>query len=65
MNNVYYDNQSDTLWFVIKEGAEDEYREVAPGINVELGKEGELMGIEVLNASKVLKPLFNKEIVTT
>jgi uncharacterized protein YuzE len=62
---VYYDNQSDTLWFLIKDGAEEEYQEIAPGINVELGKKGELMGIEVLNASKVLKPFFDRKQISS
>jgi len=51
---IYYDEKSDALWIFIKSGHEEEYKEVAPGINVELGKNGELLGIEVLNASKVL-----------
>jgi len=51
---IYYDEKSDALWILVKRGPEEEYKEVAPGINVELGKNGELLGIEVLNASKVL-----------
>lgn len=57
---VFYDQRTDSLWFFIKSGAEEEHKEIAPGINIELGKSGELLGIEVLNASKVLKPLLNQ-----
>ena len=51
---IYYDKKTDVLWFNIKSGVEEQYSEVAPGVNVELGKNGELLGIEVLNASKVI-----------
>lgn len=55
---IFYDRKSDVLWFLVKSGEEEEYLEVAPGINVELGKKGDLLGIEILNASKIIKPLF-------
>lgn len=51
---IYYDKKSDVLWLVLKSGSEEEHKEVAPGVSVELGKKGELLGIEILNASKVL-----------
>lgn len=58
---VYYDKESDVLWFLVKSGPEIEYKEISPGISVELGKKGELLGIEVLNASKVLVPLLDQK----
>ena len=51
---IYYDKKTDVLWFNIKTGLEEEYKEVVPGVNLELDKNGELLGIEILNASKVL-----------
>lgn len=51
---VYYDKKTDTLWLLVKSGIEEEYKEVAPGINIELDKKGELLGIEILKASKIL-----------
>lgn len=51
---IYYDKKTDVLWLMVKSGLEDEHREVAPGVSVELGKKGELLGIEILNASKIL-----------
>lgn len=51
---IYYDKETDVLWLNIKSGVEEDYSEVAPGIGVELNKNGELLGIEILNASKVL-----------
>ena len=51
---IHYDKKSDALWLVVKSGPEEEVKEIVPGVNVELGKKGELLGIEILNASKVL-----------
>ena len=38
--------------------------EIAPGVNVELDKKGEVIGFEILNASKFLKtiakPLYQR-----
>jgi uncharacterized protein YuzE len=51
---IYYDKKTDVLWFNIKEGIEEQYKEITPGVNIELDKNGEILGIEVLNASKVL-----------
>ncbi len=59
-NKVYYDKKSDVLWFVIKSGQEDQVKEVAPGVNVELDKNGNLLGIEILNASKILGEKISK-----
>ena len=57
---VYYDKSSDVLWFLIKSGVELKHKEIAPGVNLELGEKGELLGVEILNASKVFKS-FLKE----
>lgn len=51
---VYYDKKTDVLWLMVKPGPEDKHQEIAPGISVELDKNGQLLGIEILNASKVL-----------
>ena len=60
MNNeplVNYDPKSDILYIVAKEGKEEEFAEIAPGINIELDEKGEVIGIEILNASEFLKPV--------
>ena len=54
---VSYDEKSDVLYIVSKPGQEEEYVEVAPGVNVELNDRGEVIGIEILNASNFLKPV--------
>lgn len=52
---ITYDSESDALYIVAKKGVEEEFIEIAPGINVELDDKGQVIGIEILNASKCLK----------
>ena len=54
---INYDSQSDVLFFSIREGIEEEFIEIAPGVNVEIDERGEVIGIEILNASQMLKPV--------
>lgn len=53
---IYYDKKTDVLWLNIKSGPLEKYNEISPGVAVELDKNGELLGVEILNASKVLGP---------
>ena len=55
---VRYDNKADALYIVAKQGLEEEFVEVAPGVNVELNEQGDVIGIEILNASKILRPVY-------
>ena len=64
-NKVLYDKELDILWFLIKSGSEYGYKEITPGIGVELGENGELLGIEILNASRIIKPLIDQKISAT
>ena len=54
---VNYDPKSDVLYIVAREGEEEEFVEIAPGINMELDNEGRVIGIEILNASEFLKSI--------
>lgn len=54
---VNYDAESDVLYIVTHEGVEEAFVEIAPGIHVELDDTGKVIGIEVLRASKVFKPV--------
>jgi uncharacterized protein YuzE len=54
---INYDYESDVLYIASKKGEEEEFIEIAPGINVELDDRGQVIGIEILNASKCLKPI--------
>jgi len=57
---VFYDEKQDVLYFG-REGQEEETVELAPGVNVEIDKSGNLIGLEVFNAASrfrhVLKPM--------
>tara|TARA_Y100000310_G_scaffold189087_1_gene189050 strand:+ start:2197 stop:2388 length:192 start_codon:yes stop_codon:yes gene_type:complete len=49
-----YDKESDSLLINIKEGEEDRFEEVVPGVNLELNKNGEIIGVEILKASRFI-----------
>lgn len=55
---IHYDKQSDVLYLGVQKGIEEEFVEIVPGINVELDEKGKVVGVEVLNASKILKPVL-------
>jgi len=54
---INHDYKSDVLYIAAKKAVEEKFIEVAPGINVELDDRGRVIGIEILNASKCLKPI--------
>lgn len=54
---IHYDSHSDTLMIMARKGAEEQFVEIAPGVNVELGADGQVLGIEILRASRVLRPV--------
>ena len=54
---VHYDTKSDVLYIVTRKGVEEESVEIARGVNVELDQKGEVIGIEILNASHFFKPI--------
>jgi uncharacterized protein YuzE len=47
-----YDAQSDSLYICVKPGEEDSFEEIVPGINIELNESGEVIGVEILKASR-------------
>lgn len=53
---INYDQKNDILYIGIRKGAEEEFIEISPGINIEFDENGQVIGIEILNASKILKP---------
>ena len=50
-----YFEQEDILHLVIAKGSESRSLELSPNITVELNDQNELMGVEILNASKFLR----------
>jgi uncharacterized protein YuzE len=54
---VHYDSETDVL-YIARPGEEEETVEIQPGVNLELNKDKEIIGIELLNASKVFKEII-------
>ena len=58
VKHVYYDAETDILYVVVKEGPAEDTMEVDEDIFMELGENGEVMGIEIWRASKnILEPI--------
>jgi uncharacterized protein YuzE len=53
-SKVRYDAKADVLYLVCDEGEIARSIEGSPGITVEFGDAGNILGIEILRASKVL-----------
>ena len=60
---VHYVSEVDVL-YLAREGEEEDVVEVYPGLNLEVNASGELIGVEILQASHLLKsvigPLMQK-----
>jgi uncharacterized protein YuzE len=52
---VRYDPSSDVLYIATRKGVEEEFTEIAPGVNVEMDVKGNILGVEILKASQTLK----------
>ena len=57
-NIVNYDKKEDILYLGVGDGVEEEFVEISPGFSVELDSKGKVIGVEILDASKVLKPVL-------
>jgi uncharacterized protein YuzE len=53
-SKVRYDAKADVLYLVCDDGEIARSIEVSPGITVEFGDAGNILGVEILRASKVL-----------
>lgn len=58
MNKKYnYDEKADSLFIYLEEGEEDSFEEIVPGINLEMDKNGKVIGVEILKATRFMKGL--------
>ncbi len=57
---IRYSPDSDVLYFLLAEGKEEYFEEPIPGVHVEYDESGHVIGVEILNASKVLKNFLNR-----
>lgn len=51
--NIYYDKKIDALWIRMKKGEEVDSEEIAPGMTVEYDVKGDVIGVEILHASRL------------
>lgn len=58
LKSINYDPEADVIAFYVGEGQEEEFVEVAPGVALEMDKKGSVIGVEIMNASKVLRPFL-------
>ena len=54
---AFYDKEKDVL-YIAKEGEEEEFVEIQPGVNLELDKQRQVIGIEIMQASEVLRHII-------
>ncbi|MGQ9722994.1 MAG: DUF2283 domain-containing protein [Candidatus Jordarchaeum sp.] len=57
---VLYDKESDILYVVVAEGEEEGFIELTPNINLEIGEKGKIIGIEIINAMKLMEKSHKK-----
>ena len=57
-NLINYDAEADALAVYISKGKEEEFIDIAPNVVAELDKNGSIIGVEILNASKVLRAVL-------
>jgi len=55
MNQLHYFEIEDVLHLLISEGEESQTVEISPHITAEINAQGELIGVEILNASQFLR----------
>jgi uncharacterized protein YuzE len=64
---LHYDADEDILALYWKRGTEESFEELAPGVFIEFDKDGNLIGLEIFNASKTLrsaiKPLARRALL--
>ena len=53
-SKVRYDVKADVLYLFSEEGEFARSMEVSPGITVDFGDEGNILGVEIVQASKLL-----------
>lgn len=60
LGTLKYYEDSDVLYFFLKESMETKSLEAAPRITIELNDRNEIIGIEILDASKIMQEYILK-----
>lgn len=53
---IEYDKEADALYIQIRDANVDDNIDIEEGVTVDLDKEGHIVGIEILDATKKLSP---------
>ncbi len=53
---IEYDPEADALYIQIREAHPDDNIDIEEGVTVDVDKEGHIVGVEILDASKRLSP---------
>ena len=53
---ITFDKEADALYLYFQEGVFSHTKEVEEGIVLDIGKKNKILGIEILDASKRIKP---------
>lgn len=51
-----YDPEADAIYIKLADGGYDESEDVSPGVILDFTLDGQVMGVEILSASKTLAP---------
>jgi uncharacterized protein YuzE len=57
---IRYSPDGDVLYFLLAEGEEEYFEEPIPGVHIEYDEIGNVIGIEILHASKLLKDFLRR-----
>jgi len=60
--SLKYYAEADVLYVLIKAGEEANSVEIEPGVTAEFDRRGELIGIEILDASKYLRKVIQEKL---
>lgn len=59
---VWFDEETDILYVSLKEGASVDSEEVAENVRVEYDKQGQIVGVEIHNITKMLAKNLVKQL---
>jgi len=59
---IYYDSEVDAVYIKLKTGTADRAVEIGNGVSFDLDKNGGLIGVEILDASKQYKDINRIEV---
>lgn len=59
---LHYYARADVLHYLAREGEQFASREVAPGVTLELDERGQVIGIEILDASRFMRRFVMKQL---